>query len=134
MVLDYFLSFVIGFVGAVLIITGWVSFEILKVKNRCAKVAEIVLLSLKSEGNIKILPWYCTKEFIDSVEVVQKQIHQMGDIITADAFKIQLMKHSDYTLNVVIGFKLTHENGVSNVQAIMHKRPSRVMVHQVAIF
>lgn len=134
MLVEYLISFIIGLIGAGLLVSGWVAFEILKVRNRCGKVLEIVILSLKKDGNMKILPWYCTKDFIGEIKPLQKKVDAMGDIITAGGFKIQLMKFSEYKLSIVIAFNLTHENGVSKVQAILHKLPSRVMVHQISIF
>ena len=53
MVTYYLISIVIGVAGAVLIGAAWVTFEILKMKNRCWKITEIVLLNLRAEGNIR---------------------------------------------------------------------------------
>ncbi len=133
MLIHYLISVAIGFAGAILIMAIWIIIEVNVLRYKCSKALETVIMGLKSEGKAKLLPWNSTKEFLDEVEPIQRKIQSLKHIVSLDEFKIDLMKFSDYTLKVVIGFKVLHEGGTSIAQAIIHKTPSRVLVQQLII-
>lgn len=130
---DYFLSVFIGFMGAIVIVAVWVYIELNLLQYRCGKALETVILSLKGSGNTKLLPWHSTKEFLNGVEPIQRKIQSLKHIISIDNYNINLMKHSEHKLRIVIGFNVKHEGGNSIAQAILHKTPTRLLVQQLII-
>ncbi|MGH1351967.1 MAG: hypothetical protein ACRBBN_14340 [Methyloligellaceae bacterium] len=133
MLIHYLISVAIGLAGAIIIVALWVSLELVILRYRCSKAIETVIMALKSEGKAKLLPWNSTKHFLDDVEPIQRKIQSLKQIVSMDDFKIELMKFSEHTLKVVIGFKVLHQGGNSIAQAIVHKTPSRVLVQQLII-
>ncbi len=133
MLVHFAFSVLIGFVAAIALTTCWVYFELIVLRYRCSKAVETVIFGLKSEGKAKLLPWNSTKHFLDDVEPIQRKIQSLKHIISLNEFKIDLMKFSEHTLKVVIGFNVQHEGGNSVAQAIVHKTPSRVLVQQLII-